>query len=282
MHKDTKWAKEIIVLQENDGKWGWFHSLSQFYQSPITTERALRRLLYLGYTIEDDCIKKAISYMNECLIGKREIPDRREKLHDWNIFTSLILATWIRVFTKDNLNANAVAQKWSEIFNSAFANGEYNHEAYVKTYHEILGLKPNGGTLIDFANFYQVSLLTDCLDEKTEEAFVEYILNKETGIYYIFDSKINTLPKVFESKNASRYLGAIELLSKYKQGKIKLHFVVDWLESNKNQNGKWDMGSTVNDKLYFPLSDSWRKQETREADCTERIEKLIRELSFEK
>ena len=280
MHKDTKWAKEIIALQEDDGKWGWFHSLSQFYSSPITTEQALRRLLYLGYTIEDDCIKKAVSYMNDCLIGKREIPDRREKLHDWDIFTSLILAAWIRIFTKDNLNANAVAQKWSEIISTAFANGEYNHETYVKAYHEVLGLKPNGGRLIDFVNFYPISLLNDYLDEKTEAAFVEFILNKETGIYYIYDRKVYTLPDAFKSKNASRFLGAIELLSKYKTGKMKLQFVVDWLESNKNQYGKWDMGSSVNDKVYFPLSDNWRKKDTREADCTERVSNLINNLSF--
>lgn len=134
MHKDTKWAKDIISLQEDDGKWGCFHSLSQVYSSHITTEQAHRRLLYLGYNIEDDCIKKAVSYMNDCLIGKTIIPDRREKTHDWDIFTSLILATWIRIFTNDNLNANAIAQKWAEIIWSAFENGEYNHEAYMKTY----------------------------------------------------------------------------------------------------------------------------------------------------
>lgn len=38
------------------------------------------------------------------------------------------------------------------------------------------------------------------------------------------------------------------------------------------------MGKAVSDKLYFPLSDNWRKKETREADCTERIEKLMAEL----
>ena len=52
MHKESKWAKNIIAMQESDGKWGCFHSLSQFYHSPITTEQALRRLERLGYTIE--------------------------------------------------------------------------------------------------------------------------------------------------------------------------------------------------------------------------------------
>ena len=33
------------------------------------------------------------------------------------------------------------------------------------------------------------------------------------------------------------------------------------------------------DKVYFPLSDHWRKREMREADCTERISNLIAAIS---
>ena len=35
MHKDGKWAKSIIALQEDDGKWGCFHSLSKFYNAGV-------------------------------------------------------------------------------------------------------------------------------------------------------------------------------------------------------------------------------------------------------
>lgn len=278
MHKDGKWAKKIIALQESDGKWGCFHSLSQFYGAPMTTEQALRRLERLGYTMEDECIQKAVAYMNDCLIGKNSIPDRREKLHNWDIFTSMILATWIRRFTYDNPAANKVAGQWTEIITSAFANGTYDHKEYVNAYESILGLKPGGGRLIDFVSFYPVSLLKDCLDEKTECAVMDYVINKEDGIYYIYDGRISALPQNFESRNASRYLAAIELLSKYKYAVHKLDFAAEWLNRNRNENGKWDMGKTVNDKVYFPLSDDWRKQETREADCTERIGKLLSEL----
>ena len=48
MHKDTKWAKQIIAMQEEDGKWGSFHTLSVSSGRPITTEQALRRLERLG------------------------------------------------------------------------------------------------------------------------------------------------------------------------------------------------------------------------------------------
>lgn len=86
------------------------------------------------------------------------------------------------------------------------------------------------------------------------------------------------MPQTFESKKASRYIAAIELVSEYKYAKHKLGYVVDWLNDNRNENGKWDMGKTVNDKIYLPLSDDWRKQETRENDCTERITNLIKRL----
>jgi len=275
MHKAGKWAKNIIALQDEEGKWGCFHSLSQFYNAPITTEQALRRLERLGYTIDDECIQKALSYMDDCLAGRKAIPDRQEKVHDWDIFTSMILAAWIRRFVPDNPNANKVASQWADVIKRAFSGGVYNHKEYVAAYHEILGMKPKGGRLIDFTNFYPISMLCGCLDETTEKAFMKYVLNKDDGIYYIYDRKLSMLPVYFESREASRYLGAIELLAKYKFGKEQLRFVGDWLFENRNENGKWDMGKIVNDKVYFPLSDDWRKKDIREADCTERIEALL-------
>lgn len=279
MHKDGKWSKQIISLQDEEGKWGCFHSLSQFYNAPITTEQALRRLEYLGYTIEDECIQRAVYYMNDCLTGKNTIPDRREKVHDWDIFTSMILSTWIRRFTHDNPHANKVAGQWADVITATFADGTFDYNEYVRAYHEILGLKPKGGRLIDFVNFYPISLMIDCLDERTQDAVMDYVINRDDGIYYIYDKKISVLPECFENRAASRYLAAIELLARYEHAKYKLNFVVDWLNDNRNENDKWDMGKTVNDKMYFPLSDDWRKREIREADCTERIENLIAVIS---
>ena len=273
MHKNGKWAKQIIEWQNADGSWGDYHSLAVAGNSRITTEQAVRRLERVGYTIEDECIQKAVQYMSDCLVGKKTIPDRVEKVHDWNVFLSLILSTGIRRFTKDNPIANNVAKQWAGIVTAAFTDGSYNYDKYVEAYKNIL--KPNGGRIIGIENYYPVSLLCDCLDEKTENAFVEHILNFDKGIYYIYDSKLTAPPQEFQSKNASRYLGAIELLVRYKHTRHKLSFVADWLNDNRSENGKWDMGKSVNDKLYFPLSDDWRKSETREADCTERIEKIL-------
>lgn len=279
MHKHGKWAKAILALQEEDGKWGYFHSLSQFYHSPITTEQALRRLERLGFTEEDECIRRALSYMNDCLTGKNKIPDREEKVHDWGIFTSLILSAQIRRFTNKNEAANAIAEKWSKIITEAFKSGVYDHASYVSAYREIFGMKPGGGRLIDFLNFYPVSLVAGCLNEHTEKALVAYALSKENGIYYIYDKPLNLLPESFQSKEAVRYLSAIELLSKYKSAISALDFVRQWLIKNQRPDGTWDMGKDVNDKIHFPLSDDWRKKENRIKDCTEYVETLITALT---
>ena len=63
---------------------------------------------------------------------------------------------------------------------------------------------------------------------------MEYALNKEGGIYYIYDKWLSIVPTCFESREASRYLGAIELLSKYKYARNRLGFVADWLMDNRN------------------------------------------------
>jgi len=279
MHKNGKWAKELLALQHEDGKWGWFHSLSRYSGAPVTTEQALRRLERLGYTIKDPCIQKAVGYMDDCLTGKRSIPDRREKLLDWDIFTALILSAWIRRFTADNANANKIAEKWAAILTRAFLNGSYDHDAYLSAYRTIWGKEAAGGRLTDFANFYTVSLLVGCLDEQTERAMIQYLLHKEDGIYYVYDQKLTTFPTRFASRETSRYLAAIELLAAYPTAIEQLQFVADWLYANQNQAGRWDMGSGSNDKVYFPLSDDWRKKGIREADCTKRVGALLKQIS---
>ena len=59
----------------------------------------------------------------------------------------------------------------------------------------------------------------------------------------------------------------------------ELGFVAEWLDSNRDENGQWDLGTGAKDGVYFPLSDSWRSEASRKADCTERIGGLLREIA---
>lgn len=276
-YKNGKWAEKIISLQQPNGSWGCFHTLSRpTHQQPITTEQALRRLKILGFTKEDTPIMHAIKYMETCLMHP-EPTVFIEKKHDSKTYGDLMLAAWLRIFDKDNKIALPIAENWANIISSAFRNGEYDHEEYVSAYEAIIKkkLNPKADCLANFVVFYQLSLTTDCFDEKTESAVLDYILTYNNGIHYIYDGLLTELPKSFQSKQTSRYLAAIELLAKFQKNKHKLQFVVDWLNKNKDENGQWDLGKQSNDGIYFPLSDSWRKEEYRKADCTERINALL-------
>ena len=253
-YKNSKIAQEIILLQKDDGTWGnEFHSLAiPSNRAPLTTEQALRRLKYLGFTIEDEPIRKAVDCMVSCLRGERKIDDYREKGRDWDLFTKLMLSTWVRIFEPDNAVALEIAQHWVNIFEKE----------------------------IGVVSFYEMNLLQGLLSKEAESRLLDYVINYEKGIYYIYDKPICILPKEFQSIAASRYLTAIDILAGYATAKEKLGFVVEWLESNRDENGQWDFGPKVKDNVYFPLSDSWRKAEDRKADCTAKVLSVLEKLKM--
>ena len=90
-YKNGKWANQIISMQHPDGSWGCFHTLRGDSDTPMTTEMALHRLGLLGYTAEDDCIKRAIAHM-ETLLHTGELPEGKEKTSDFETFVDLIVA----------------------------------------------------------------------------------------------------------------------------------------------------------------------------------------------
>jgi hypothetical protein len=284
-YKNTKCAEKILSLQNDNGVWNHFHALSiPNNKHPLSTEQALRRLYILGYRIDDAPIEKAVSFMCDCLAGKKVMPDIREKLLDWDVFTELMLSTWIRKFTLEDKKANLIAEKWAEIVSSGFINGIYDRKASVKSYYKLYPSSPKGQRLVDFlASFYQVSLIANVLDDKTEQAYFNYVLNNDDGIGYLANNApLKNLPQDFKSKLSSRYLAAMELLVNYHNVncKNKIQFVIYWLESQKDSKGEWDMGNSVKDGVYFPLSDSWRQSETRKMDCNHRISMLISKIKL--
>lgn len=281
-YKNGKWAGEIIGLQKEDGSWGYFHSLAATAaKKQITTEQALRRLSRLGFTKDDEVIKKALNYLNDCLMRNNTIPDRMEKGIDWDIFTNLMLAVGIRNFTHENTIANDIAKKWRLVANSAFEKGKFDQTEYDKAWKDIL--KPKNRHIIKLEYYYPVLLLAGEIDTGIEKAYYDYIFGSEKGYYYGHEGSLTNLPEKFQSKQASRFLAAIELFSAHPNNycKEKLQFVAKWLQKNKNDNGKWDMGAEVKDGIYFPLSNSWRTPEARENDCTYRIQNLLYAITKE-
>lgn len=280
-YKDGKWAKQIIELQHEDGSWGYFHSLSKpTKEQPMTTEQALRRLRILGFTAEDEPVRRALVYMEKCLIGELSIPDRNEVKPDWSLFLRTMFAANIRLFLPKHKLAVMVAAQWADVIEKAFSKGMFEGILYEEAYRTTL--RSQGKKIHyfkSFVNFYPLVLLPNTLSFETERRMLDYVLNYPNGIYYIGCSRsVFDFPPVFASLETSRYLAMIELLSQYSIAHEKLAFVVDWLNNHKDENGQWDLGSKSNDGVYFPLSDSWRRAENRKTDCTYRIAALLDNL----
>ena len=279
-HKNGKIAREIIELQNADGTWGHvFHSLAQPNKKyPLTMEQALRRLKILGFTINDVPIRKAVDCMISCLQGVRKIDNYWEKTLDWELFTQLMLATWVKVFEPENETALQVAVRWAKVFEEGFKSGEYSERDYFGAYQQEFDCERRAGNVVSFSPFYHLQLLQGVISEEVEKRLVDYVLSKADGIYYVYDKSLCELPKEFASRESARYLAAIELLSGYKSAKERLKFVVAWLEDNQEQNGQWDLGAKAKDNIYLPLSDSWTKAEYRKADCTEWIVAILNKI----
>lgn len=280
---EGKWAQQIISLQKEDGTWGrYFHTLSQpTVEQPITTEQALRRLRILGYTIKDEPIRKAVDCMVACLCGERTIDDYNEKKHDWPLFTKLMLSAWVKIFDPTNEQALAFARQWAYTVEKSFENGCFDKEKHAKAFAEQFGRLPNrqSGFEMGYGFLYDAYLLQGVLTPDTEGLLLDFYLSKPDGIYYVGSGQLNILPTIFASRRTSFYLAGLEILAGYSVAREKLGFAVDWLNSHKDGNGRWDLSSKSNDGIYFPLSDSWRKSENRIADCTERIIKLLQQIT---
>lgn len=273
----TKWVNDIIKLQWDDGSWGRFHSMSTLSKMQITTERALRRLLILGLDKADRSIYKALTYMKKYLNRDIDLRDRKEKKHDWDLLTRLFVATWILKIDPSNRQAKEIAENWAKVITHAFSGNEYNHRAYKEAYNEIH--KPEKGKVIwGFQNFYLVAILPGVLSSDIESKFLDYIMNSEKGIYYIYDENLRITPKVFSSRQASRYIYTFELLSNYSLSKSKSKDFINWVNENNLEDGFWDMGKIVKDNMQYPLSDSWRKVINRKIDSTIRIQRVLSQL----
>ena len=91
--------------------------------------------------------------MSDCLKGRETNAGQAGKMHNWDIFTELMLAVWIRKFTLADRSANRVAGKWADIITRAFSSGSFSHEDCALAYMEIFGETAERRTAGGFCDF---------------------------------------------------------------------------------------------------------------------------------
>jgi hypothetical protein len=286
INHNSKWVKQILDLQHEDGSWGYFHTLSNPTKTqPITTEQALRRLYILGLTKDDEPIKRAIAYMERLLTEKTPDPDRIEKSPNWAVNRPRLIAADILRFDRANKIALGIANRWVSVMEQACANGAVDFDVYLSCYLNEFGIplmknadkaKKQCGN--DICNYYPAVMYAGLLTERAENAWLDYLMQYHGGMYYVYGKQLNTPPTEFTSGQTSYWLAALEVIADYRLAPEKLGFFVDYLMQNQLAPGVWDLGQQSKDGIYLPLSDSWRKAEDRQRDCTVRIQKLLDKL----
>lgn len=278
-HRQGKWASVLLAAQHADGTWGsMFHSMAQPSGAPLTTEQALRRLHALGFTREDEPIRRCVYTMAACLRGERKIDAYWEKGIDWAMYEPLMLSAWIRRFDPDQPDALAYARRWAKVVEAAFADGTLDDAAWDSAYEAEFHRWEKHPQPIRLTPFYHAMLLPGVLRPGTECALVRHLLTRPDGMYYIYPRPLTQPPLLFAAKETSYWLAAIELLAEYPAARVQLQFAAAYLHMNALPSGQWDFGPRANDKVYFPLSDSWRTEALRRADCTERILALLNKI----
>ena len=277
-HRTGKWASAILPAQNADGTWGSvFHGLVQPTCAPLTTEQALRRLHALGFTRDDEPIRRCVDMMATCLRGERKIDSYWEKGIDWAMYEPLMLAAWIRRFDPEQPDALAYARRWARVVEAGFASGAYDESTWNATYEAEFHRRARHPRPIGFTAFYHAMLLPGVLSPEVEAAMVQHILAH--GMYYVYNRPLVYPPASFASKETSSWLAALELLAAYPAARTQLTFAATHLYLNISPDGQWDLGAKTNDKVYFPLSDNWRTDAARKADCTERIRRFLNKLN---
>ncbi len=279
-HRAGRWARELLASQQADGTWpAWcFHSMAQPGSGPVATEQALRRLHALGFTIADEPVRRIVDTMAACLRGERKIDAYWESGIDWAMFEPTMLAAWIRRFDPEQPDALAFARRWARVISAALASGAMDEAAYRSAYEAEFRRSARHPQPLGFMPFYHAMLLPGLLPPETEAALIRCILDHPDGMYYVRPHPLRRPPDAFASKDTSRWLAALELLTAYPAARKELSFAAAWLRMNALPDGSWDMGAKAADKIYFPLSDSWRSRSIRQADCTERIQAFLSAL----
>ncbi len=269
----SRWYGELCFTQQSDGSWGRFHTRNSKVKARFpTTEIALTRALALGLDRTDPLLDRTYRYLLSVVEGTQKWPDPPEKHAGWDFNTHTIsTATLARLNEQYPLLAEP-ARYWSEIVKDTFCNGVYDPQLEQKAHYERNPGIPKNKHL-KLWSLYPIYLLSTRFAELNEpilDHFLEWIITKPGGIYYVCTDRVDQFPDL-HSPHFNSWLSALELLARFPQAKPFLETAADWLMGQQNSNRLWDFGSKANNGYDLPLSASRHNPLDRQVDCTVRI-----------
>ena len=273
----SQWVLELRNEQREDGSWGRFHSAMKSKGKIVTTEAAVERGVALGVESSDPVFRVAVNYLSRLLEGSIKFPDPAERNSRWATGTQLFVASTLARINPTLPILDKAWNLWAAIAKRTFASGKYDSEAEIRAHQELTGASVKDSYLV-LSSRYQLSLLgsrATKLPRNLENAIVDWVWHKEKGISYL-EIPLATLPARFTAGMLDRFFTSLEIISLFPSWRRHAGNIVEWLWAQRNDEGLWDFGPRANMSVYFPLSESWRKEKYRQHDWSTRVLALLR------
>jgi len=275
---------ELAGEQRDDGSWGPFHSRnSRSKQKIVTTEVGVERAKALGLDAAHPTLDKAASYILNVMEGRLPFPDRHEKNDRWATGMRMFLASTLSLIHPDHEALEQDRRLWLEIAQRTFQTGKYNANDEIKAHAELTGASVKDSYL-ELGNRYALNILgsvTGWLPADLEQALLHWLWNRPQGIMYLGVS-LSDEPPANQPGQFDRWLNSLEMLARlYPQWAHYAGDALTWIWAQRRENDLWDFGPRPSHLTYLPLSDHWRKPDSRIFDWTTRILVLLRQYCIQ-
>lgn len=273
--------QSLTAAQWADGSWGAFHSKDTKCKQAIpTTEIGVERALALGLDASHLVLEKATAYIVSIMEGKRSFPDHQERNDRWQTGMRLFLAATLARIQPTNPLLMADRTLWRTIAQQTFQSGTYRAEDEIAVHRELTGATVKESYLV-LNGRYQLTLLGSqpgLLSPELESVLLQWLWARPAGIGYL-GIPLRTQPPDKPSE-IDRWLASLELLARSFPGWVQVaQPAIDWLWAQQNAAGLWDFGPRPASIANLPLSDSWRRKESRIFDWSTRVLTLLRNYS---
>lgn len=275
----SRWVQELKSGQKEDGSWGRFHSAMKNRDKIGTTEAAVERGLALGLETDDPVFCAAIDYLSRLLEGRVEFPDPPERNNRWATGKQLFVAATLARICPTLPILDKPWQLWTTIAEHTLASGKYDPEAEMRAHQMLTGASVKDSYLV-LSGRYQLALLglrASKLPKAVENALVDYVWHKKNGIGYL-EIPLANPPRQFTVGMLDRLFTSLEILSYFPSWRRHAENMINWLWTQRNNEGFWDFGPKASMTVYFPLSENWRKNKSRQHDWSTRVLALLRKF----
>ncbi len=269
------------ISQLADGTWGRFHSRDSRLKPPFpTTEIAISIALDCGLDKEHPILKKVIKRIVDYVEGRSTWPDRAES-HDnplaWDIWVRHFSAAVLARIDERHPSLDQFWRLWVEAVETSFQSGVYDRGVEIKTLNQLLDCRMKDP--VPFHRKYPLLILSatgNHLPADLEHKILDYLLYVPQGIYYVCSGPLIDFPWI-DSRNFWNWLQAHKLLSRFRSWKTSCPEAANWIWSQRNEAGFWDLGDRVSRKPFtsFPLSELWKRPKNRLIDSSVEVLDLL-------